>query len=171
MKRFIAIAVIAAAAGAWAQERKEAAFGFWKGMTHEQAQQAARLTPVPGAPYYYATTSPPRPVYPFVAYTIAVGPNTGVCVVLAQTEHKLDGSKIYKDMAESVLTMFWNKYGQPTHTSETATSRMVKWSNAQGKGTSVDLTIQHADDGTVYLQAAYSFSNFDRCRQEILQGL
>jgi hypothetical protein len=171
MKALWAFVLVMLSTVARGDDRKEAAFGFAKGISLRAAQQLAPLSPVPNAPHYFGTKSPPRGVYPFEIYSIAVGPKSGVCAVVALTRHELDGSKMYKDMADSVLRALMGKYGQPTHTGETSTTRILKWAGAQGPGTFVQLTMHHADDGTAYMEVAYSFSNFEACRQELLGGL
>ena len=128
MKTAVAVIALVAAHAAWGQEdRKESAFGFWRGMTLQQAQVAAPLTRAPNAPSYYGTKVAPLPVYPFTVYSVAIGRTAGVCMVVALTDHQADGSKIHKDMVAAVFQMLLNRYGKPTDVSETDTARTVKW--------------------------------------------
>jgi hypothetical protein len=166
----LALALLLGTETADAAEKKESAFGFWKSMTLRQVKAAAPMQKVPNASFY-ATTQPPSPVYPFAFYTVAVGRSAGVCVVLAQTEHMPQGSKMFKDTAANIIEIFMDRYGSPTHSGESDTSKTMKWENAQGPNTSVQVTTQWADDGTVYIQAGYTFSNLAQCREELQGGV
>jgi len=171
MKSLVLVALLVAASGSYADPKREAAFGFWKGMTLKEAKAAAPLEKAPNAPSFYATRNPPQPVYPFSVYMVGIGPSAGVCAVVAQTDHMLKGSKAFLDTAGTVLQMLSDRYGNPTHSSDTQTSKTVKWQNAQGPNTAVQMAVHYADDGSVYIQAGYRFSNLQHCNKEILEGL
>src|SRR5205814_7628610 len=106
---------------------KESAFGFYKGMTLKQAKVAAAVQGMADAPYTFTTTTPPRPVYPFFMYTIALTPSVGVCSVLAMTKPWQQGSNGLLENASLVLTMLKKRYGNPDPSNTPFT-----WTEPQG---------------------------------------
>ena len=173
MRTLLVLALVSASHPALAEERREGAFGLWKGMTLAEVKsvsKAIQLLPA-GGPHYYFTRSPPEPIFPFSGYALAIAPKAGLCGVTAHTRHLPEGSKAAKDEAGVVLQMYMNRYGSPTHSGEDSSSRTVKWKDAQGPNSSITFTMHHADDGTSYLEVSYAFSNVDACRAEILKGI
>ena len=174
MRALLVCAALAVVTPALAAEpHREAAFGFWKGMSLKEVQAAAKLQqPYPGN--IYVTTDAPKPVAPFVAYGLVIGRQVGVCSVSAFTNHLPDGSRQQRNEALVILQMLGNLYGEPTEKEKESPDgplTTVKWQDAKGPHTLVTFTMHHTDDGTAYVHVDYTFSNMVECRAEMQKDM
>ena len=114
---------------AQSQEKRESAFGFYKGMTLKEAQAAAPLKRSSFSPASYSTESPPKPVFPFASYQVIIGPLSGVCAVIASTDLSPIGSKEAKGTSETVFRLLEKRYGP--HTGTNLELGIIGWEDAQ----------------------------------------
>jgi hypothetical protein len=172
MKKIAVVLLIASAAQAYGDERRESAFGFWKGMTVQQAKAAAPLEQSEKLPSLYMTKVPPRPVYPLRYYSLRFGSKTGLCIVDAQTEHE-QGERRFKAVSNEVFEMLIQRYGRPSQIpkGEKDEKFIVRWDNPQGPDTLIEAHVDRDRLGGWYVMLRYYFANSDACVMEGREGL
>jgi hypothetical protein len=184
MRRLAVLSVLVALAGQTAQpnghaHHREAAFGFFKGMTLKQAQTAAPLKRA--APNMYATAEPPQPIYPFILYMIAVTPSAGICAAVAETDGRSisdpGAARAIQESMSTLLHQLGKRYGPATKLGELNPDDplgpldLATWTDPQGAHTSIILGIRSRPDRTTFIHIAYSFSNLDKCQADVGKAL